>query len=96
MLLAVCVLFIICAMLAMQLPGLASGLAGGFSFHTGSLARLTFGKAMGAARSLPDARTRGAAAVQAGTWTAATARRALTRSGGSVSSRLPSSPSRLP
>jgi type IV secretion system protein VirB6 len=96
MLLAVCVLFIICAMLAMQLPGLASGLAGGFSFHTGSLARLTFGNAIQAARGLPDAHARGAAVVQAGTWTAATARRALTRSGGSVSPRLPTPPSRLP
>jgi type IV secretion system protein VirB6 len=96
MLLAVCVLFIICAMLAMQLPGLASGLASGFSFHTGSLARLTFGKAIGAARSLPDARARGAAVIQAGAWTAATTRRALTGSGGNIRPRLPTPPSRLP
>ncbi len=96
MLLAVCVLFIICAMLAMQLPGLAAGLAGGFSFHTGALARLTFGNAIAAAQRLPDARTRGAAIVHAGAWTATTARRLSTGSGGSIRPRLTTSPPRLP
>jgi len=96
MLLAVCVLFIICAMLAMQLPGLAAGLAGGFSFHAGSLARLTFGSAIQAAHRLPDARARGAAIVHAGTWTASTARRLVSGSGGSIRPRLTSSPPRLP
>ncbi len=96
MLLAVCVLFIICAMLAMQLPGLASGLAGGFSFHAGSLARLTFGNAVQATQRLPDARSRGLALVRAGASTSAATQRALTGSGGSIRPRLHTPPSRLP
>ncbi len=96
MLLAVCVLFIICAMLAMQLPGLASSLAGGFSFHAGSLARLTFGNAIQATQRLPDSRSRGLALVRAGASTSAATQRALTGSGGSIRPRLPRPPSRLP
>lgn len=86
MLLAVCILFIICAMLAMQLPGLASGLAGGFAFHTGSLARLTFGNAMQQARSIPGPQERGKALVSGASWAVAITRRALPP-GGSIRPR---------
>lgn len=82
MLLAVCILFIICAMLAMQLPGLASGLAGGFAFHTGSLARLTFGNAMQQARSIPAPQERGKALVSGASWAVETTRKALPSGGG--------------
>lgn len=107
MLLAVSVLFIVCATMAMQLPSLASALAGGVSFHTGTLARATFGNAMQAGARLDRWRTQTTrAAVVGGARLGAAAfgraRDNLRRSGGAISGPpsggLPSgvSPPRLP
>lgn len=107
MLLAVSVLFVVCAAVAMQLPSLASALAGGVAFHTGTLARATFGNAIQAGARLDRWRTQTTrAAVVGGARLGAAAfgraRDNLRRSGGAISGPLSGgshsgvSPPRLP
>jgi hypothetical protein len=45
------ILFIIAAVIVVQLPGAATALAGGMHFHANSLARATFGKAVSLGQS---------------------------------------------